>query len=268
MRAPRSDTGLMVSGASTASLPCEPGTAPCGGAFANSALASRKGFSLNERATTNHIVIMKQIAQTRLVPVAVIDRSEDALPLAGALREAGVNIIEVTFRTPAAPEAIRLIAENHRDMLVGAGTLLDIYQVEEALRYGARFGVSPGLNESVVLKAREFDLPFMPGVMTPSDVEKGLALGCKLLKFFPAESAGGVKMLRAMAGPYTHTGVKFIPLGGIGAANAATYLREPMVAAIGGSWFVDRKLIQARDWDKIRELTSEAVSIAAEATDS
>jgi 2-dehydro-3-deoxyphosphogluconate aldolase / (4S)-4-hydroxy-2-oxoglutarate aldolase len=207
---------------------------------------------------------MKQITQTRLVPVAVIDNAEDAVPLATALHEAGVDVIEVTFRTEAAPEAIRRIRREFPDMLVGAGTLLDVYQVEQALEAGAKFGVSPGISESVVMKALSLDLPFMPGVMTPSDVEKGLSLGCRLLKFFPAETAGGIPMLKALAGPYGHTGVKFIPLGGVNIDNARSYLDLPMVAAIGGSWFLDRKLVAARNWKRISELTREAVEMARE----
>lgn len=207
---------------------------------------------------------MKQITQTRLVPVAVIDNAEDAVPLATVLHEAGVDVIEVTFRTEAAPEAIRRIRREFPDMLVGAGTLLDIYQVEQALEAGAKFGVSPGISESVVMKALSLDLPFMPGVMTPSDVEKGLSLGCRLLKFFPAETAGGIPMLKALAGPYGHTGVKFIPLGGVNIDNARSYLDLPMVAAIGGSWFLDRKLVAAGNWRRISELTREAVEMARE----
>ncbi len=205
---------------------------------------------------------MEYITKTRIVPVAVIDRVENAEPLAETLRSAGINIIEVTFRTDAAPEAIRAIVKTFPDMLVGAGTLLDIYQVEEAAAAGAQFGVSPGINRWVIEKAQSIDLPFIPGVMTPSDVEKGLSLGLKLLKFFPAEPAGGLKMLNALAGPYKHTGVRFIPLGGVNAKNAAEYLASPVVAAIGGSWFVDGKLIAAGDWDRIRELATEAVQIA------
>jgi 2-dehydro-3-deoxyphosphogluconate aldolase / (4S)-4-hydroxy-2-oxoglutarate aldolase len=205
---------------------------------------------------------MKQIAQTRLVPVAVIDDAEDALPLAEALHEGGVDVIEVTFRTAAAPDAIRKIRAAFPDMLVGAGTLLDIFQVEQALDAGAKFGVSPGIRESVVMKALSLEMPFIPGVMTPSDVEKGISLGCQLLKFFPAEAAGGIPMLKALAGPYGHTGVKFIPLGGVNIDNARAYLDLPVVAAIGGSWFLDRKLIANREWEKITDLTREAAEIA------
>ncbi len=204
---------------------------------------------------------MELIKKTRIIPVAVIDRIEDALPLAETLRNAGINIIEVTFRTEAAGDSIRAILDEYPDMLVGAGTLLDIYQVEEAAKAGAKFGVSPGINRSVVEKAHVLEMPFVPGVMTPSDVEKGLSLGLKLLKFFPAEPAGGIKMLQALAGPYRHTGVQFIPLGGVNAANAASYLELPVVAAIGGSWFVDAKLLAAGDWDRVAELSRQAAAI-------
>ncbi len=204
---------------------------------------------------------MEQISKTRIIPVAVIDRVEDAVPLAKTLREAGINIIEVTFRTEAAADAIRAIREAFPDMLVGAGTLLDIYQVEEASSAGAKFGVSPGINRAVVEKAHSLEMPFVPGVMTPSDVEKGLSLGLKLLKFFPAEPAGGVGMLKALAGPYKHTGVRFVPLGGVNADNAGAYLELPVVAAIGGSWFVDAKRVAAGDWKRIAELSSRAAAI-------
>ncbi|MEX2382107.1 MAG: bifunctional 4-hydroxy-2-oxoglutarate aldolase/2-dehydro-3-deoxy-phosphogluconate aldolase [Opitutales bacterium] len=204
---------------------------------------------------------MKRIVQARLVPVAVIDRVEDAVRLAETLISNGVDILEVTFRTPVAPESIRAVLKAFPDMLVGAGTLLDVYQVDQAVEAGAKFGVAPGVNRSVVQKAQVVDLTFVPGVMTPSDVEKALSLGCQLLKFFPAETAGGIKMLKAISAPYAHTGVKFIPLGGVNASNAADYLALPIVAAIGGSWFVDQKLIAAGDWDRIGELTREAVAL-------
>jgi 2-dehydro-3-deoxyphosphogluconate aldolase/(4S)-4-hydroxy-2-oxoglutarate aldolase len=206
---------------------------------------------------------MNEIIAKRVVPVAVIDQIQDAVPLAEALRAGGLNVIEVTFRTDAAEQAIRNIATRFPDMLVGAGTLLTGDQVKRAKNAGAQFGVSPGLNESVVNKAQEVSLPFVPGVMTPSDVEKALTLGCKLQKFFPADVAGGPKMLKAMAGPYGHTGLKFIPLGGINVNTMADYLAMPIVAAIGGSWMADRKLVAAKDWAKITALTAEAVAVAA-----
>jgi 2-dehydro-3-deoxyphosphogluconate aldolase/(4S)-4-hydroxy-2-oxoglutarate aldolase len=208
---------------------------------------------------------MQRIFEKRIVPVAVIDKAEDAVPLAEALLAAGIDIIEITFRTPAAEQSIRNVRKTHPDMLVGAGTILDTEQLQRAFDAGARFAVAPGLNEAVVSKSLSLKLPFVPGVMTPSDVERGLALGCKLQKFFPAEVAGGVKMLKALAGPYAHTGVKFIPLGGVNAANAREYLALPIVAAVGGSWMVERKLIADKDWPAIRTLTTEAARLAAPA---
>jgi 2-dehydro-3-deoxyphosphogluconate aldolase/(4S)-4-hydroxy-2-oxoglutarate aldolase len=211
---------------------------------------------------------MNEIITKRVVPVAVIDNVEDAVPLAEALRAGGLNVIEVTFRTEAAEQSVRNIVTRFPDMLVGAGTLLTGDQVKRAKNAGAQFGVSPGLNELVVNKAQEINLPFVPGVMTPSDVEKALTLGCMMQKFFPADVAGGPKMLKAMAGPYGHTGVKFIPLGGINVNNMAEYLSIPIVAAIGGSWVADRKLITGKNWAKITELTAAAVAAAAQATTS
>jgi 2-dehydro-3-deoxyphosphogluconate aldolase / (4S)-4-hydroxy-2-oxoglutarate aldolase len=206
---------------------------------------------------------MNRIFEKRVVPVAVIDRVEDAEPLAEALQKGGLDIVEVTFRTPAAEESIRRIRRAYPAMLVGAGTVLDSEQVKRAVDAGAQFGVAPGLNETVVNVARQAGLPFVPGVMTPSEVEAALALGCKLQKLFPAETAGGLSMLKALAGPYGHTGVKFIPLGGVSVATAPAYLALPIVAAIGGSWIADRKLIADQKWSTITSLAAEAVALAA-----
>ena len=205
---------------------------------------------------------MNQILQKRVVPVAVIDKLEDAVPLANALLAAGLDVIEVTFRTAAAPDAIRAITQAHPGMLVGAGTLLEISQVKQARAAGAKFGVAPGLNETTVKASLEMGMPFVPGVATASDVERGLALGCKIQKLFPADVLGGVKLLKAFAGPYGHTGVKFIPLGGINAQNMADYFALPIVAAIGGSWIVDKKLIAEKKWADITALTKAALAIA------
>ena len=201
----------------------------------------------------------------RIVPVAVIDDAKDAVPLAEALIAGGLEVIEVTFRTPAAEAAIRNITKALPSMLVGAGTILEIEQVKRAKDAGARFAVAPGINEKVVTASLGMGLPFIPGVMTPSEVERALALGCKLHKFFPVELAGGVAMLKSFAGPYAHTGVKFIPLGGVGPKNAAEYLALPIVAAIGGSWLCERKLVADKSWSAITALTAEAVRITASA---
>jgi len=205
---------------------------------------------------------MKQILQKRVVPVAVIDKVEDAVPLAGALLAAGLDVIEVTFRTAAAADCIRAITHAHPGMLVGAGTLLDIAQVKQARAAGAQFGVAPGLNAVVVRASLDAGMPFVPGVATASDVERGLELGCKLQKLFPADVLGGVKLLKAFASPYGHTGVKFIPLGGVNAGNMAEYLALPIVAAIGGSWIVDKKLIAEKKWAEITALTKAALATA------
>ncbi|MEI8315539.1 MAG: bifunctional 4-hydroxy-2-oxoglutarate aldolase/2-dehydro-3-deoxy-phosphogluconate aldolase [Verrucomicrobiota bacterium] len=205
---------------------------------------------------------MNQIIQNRVVPVAVIDKLEDAVPLATALLAGGLDVIEVTFRTAAAPDAIRAIAQAHPGMLVGAGTLLEVSQVKQARAAGAKFGVAPGLNATIVKASLDAGLPFVPGVATASDVEHGLELGCKIQKLFPADVLGGVKLLRAFAGPYGHTGVKFIPLGGINAGNMAEYLALPIVAAIGGSWIIDKKLIAEKKWSEITALTKAALAIA------
>jgi len=206
---------------------------------------------------------MNRVFEKRVVPVAVIDDAELACGLAEALLEGGLDIVEVTFRTPAAEESIRRIRNSFPSMLVGAGTILDGDQLKRAVDAGAQFGVAPGLNESVVGQARELALPFIPGVMTPSEVERALRLGCKLQKLFPADVAGGVKALKALAGPYAHTGIRFIPLGGVNAGNAAEYLSLPIVAAVGGSWLAERKLVAQKNWATITALAAEALAIVA-----
>lgn len=202
-----------------------------------------------------------RIIQKRIIPIAVIDHTADALHIAEALLAGGLDVIEVTLRTPEAETCIRRIRKAFPDMLVGAGTILEVNQVQRCVEAGAQFGVSPGLNEAVVQKALAAGLPFIPGVMTPSEIDRALQLGCKLLKFFPAEAAGGIKMLQALAGPYKHTGVKFIPLGGVHAGNAGAYAALPIVAAIGGSWLVERKLIEKQDWAQMTKLVKEALAL-------
>lgn len=204
---------------------------------------------------------LESINTTRLVPVAVIPDLKSALPLAEALMEAGLPHIEVTLRTDCAMEAMRAICKEFPDMTVGAGTILDASVLPELIDMGVAFGVSPGLNPVVVEEAQKRGFRMIPGVITPGEVERGLSLGLDLLKFFPAEAAGGAKMLKALAGPYGHTGVKFVPTGGINAGNAKAYLDLKVTAAIGGSWFVDKALVQAGEFDKIRELTREALSL-------
>jgi len=206
-------------------------------------------------------MILEQATRKRIVPVVVIQNQEDALPLAEALLSGGLDVIEITFRTPAAEAAVRDIVRRFPNIVVGAGTLLSADQVTQAVGAGAQFGVAPGLNRKIVAEARRVGLPFVPGVMTPSEVEAALDEGCRVLKFFPANLAGGVPMLKALTGPYERTGVKFIALGGVTPANMREFLDLPIVAAVGGSWIVDRKLIAARDWGEITRRTEDALAI-------
>lgn len=202
--------------------------------------------------------------KSRLVPVAVIPELEHALPLAEALLEAGLRQIEVTLRTPCALDAMKAICRQFPEMTVGAGTLLDPQLVPELVDAGIAFAVSPGLNPSVVEAAQANGLTIIPGVITPGEVERGLAMGLKLLKFFPAEAAGGTKMLKALAGPYEHTGVRFVPTGGINLEKAKAYLDVSVTAAIGGSWFVDKALVKSGQFKQISTLTREALAVCGD----
>ncbi len=207
----------------------------------------------------DHEPFLKQ----RLLCITSLDRADDAVPLAEALLAGGLNVMEITFRTAAAAESIKLIRGSVPQMAIGAGTLLTTGNVKQAVDAGAQFGVSPGLNEAVLAEAKQNQMPFFPGVMTPTEVDRAIGLGWKHLKFFPAENAGGAKMLKALAGPFAHTGVKFVPTGSINAALLPEYLAVPQVAAVGGSWMADRRLIAEKQWAKIAALTAEAMKIIA-----
>lgn len=208
--------------------------------------------------------MLEAISRTRVLPVVILDDASLAVPLAEALAAGGLPTIEITLRTPAALAAITAIRQALPQMLVGAGTILSCEQLEQAVAAGAQFGVAPGFSETVVARAHELKLPFFPGVMTPGDVERARAAGCQVLKFFPAEAAGGLTMLQALAGPYSHTGVKFIPTGGIKRESLAGYLAQPIVFAVGGSWLAEKKLLAARDWPAITALAAEAARTVAE----
>lgn len=204
---------------------------------------------------------LDSLLQQRLVCVAVIDRADDAAPLASALIAGGLNCIEVTFRTADAAQSIARIRKELPHAVVGAGTLLTADNVKRAVDAGAQFGVSPGLSEAVSRAAQENEMPLFPGVITPTEVMTALDWGWKHLKFFPAETFGDVNALKALAGPFGHTGVKFIPTGGITAATLPNYLALPQVAAVGGSWMAERKLIADKDWAKVTALTAEAMHV-------
>lgn len=204
--------------------------------------------------------IEDKIEASRIIAVITIDSADHAAPLAESLLKGGVNAIELTFRTDAAAESIRRIATSFPDIVIGAGTILSPDQLMRAKDAGSAFAVSPGFNPSIVQAARDMDVPFFPGIMTPSDVEGALALGCRLLKFFPAEVVGGRAMLKALAGPYGHTGLKFIPLGGLNRDNFTNYLDMPVVAAIGGSWIAQRQLIHDKKFAEIAQRAQDATN--------
>lgn len=201
--------------------------------------------------------VLEQISKIGIVPVVKIDRAEDALPLAKALCAGGLPCAEVTFRTDAAAEAIKIMVDNFPNMCVGAGTVLNAAQVDAAVDAGAKFIVSPGLNPNTVKYCIEKGVPITPGTSSPSDIEAAIELGLDVVKFFPAEQSGGLAKIKAMAAPYVN--MKFMPTGGISAKNLNSYLDFPKIIACGGSWMVPGDLINAGAWDEIEKLTREAV---------
>ncbi len=206
--------------------------------------------------------LINKITQTGIIPVVKIDNSEDAVPLAEALKNGGLACAEITFRTAAAEAAIRKISEKYSDFFIGAGTVLSCEQADAAMNAGASFIVSPGLNPDVVKYCNQKGYPIIPGVCTPSEVEAAISLGLTYLKFFPAEAAGGVKMIKAMAAPYTK--VRFMPTGGVCVNNLADYLNCKAVYACGGSWMVPADKITGGNFDEIAQLTRQAVELLKE----
>jgi 2-dehydro-3-deoxyphosphogluconate aldolase/(4S)-4-hydroxy-2-oxoglutarate aldolase len=204
--------------------------------------------------------VLEALGKVGLVPVVKIDRAEDAVPLAEALLAGGLPCAEITFRTAAAPAAIKAIADHCHEMLVGAGTVLTPGQAEQAVAAGARFIVSPGFSSAVVDWCLARDIAILPGVATPTDVMAAMEKGLKVVKFFPAEAYGGIATIKALSAPFG--GVKYMPTGGISAKNMAEYLALPSVHAVGGSWMVEGKLIAAGNFAEITRLAAEAVSIA------
>jgi 2-dehydro-3-deoxyphosphogluconate aldolase/(4S)-4-hydroxy-2-oxoglutarate aldolase len=209
--------------------------------------------------------ILNQVAALGIVPVIAIEKLEAAVPLADALLEGGLPVVEITFRTAAAADVIRKITKERPSLLVGAGTVLTSANLEAAKNSGAAFAVAPGLNPQIVRQAFDLGLPFIPGVATPSDIELGLAIGCKVLKFFPAEALGGVPMIEALSAPYKHTGIRFMPTGGINPGNLASYLRLDTVAAVGGTWIAKKEDLVTSQWETIRSRCQAAREIVAKA---
>ncbi|HJD36136.1 MULTISPECIES: bifunctional 4-hydroxy-2-oxoglutarate aldolase/2-dehydro-3-deoxy-phosphogluconate aldolase [unclassified Blautia] len=204
----------------------------------------------------------ERFAELGVVPVVVLEDAKDAAPLAKALVEGGLPCAEVTFRTAAAEESIRIMASEYPDMFVGAGTVLTIDQVDRAVAAGAKFIVSPGFDPEIVDYCLSKDIPVFPGVITPSEVAQAVKRGLKVVKFFPAEQFGGVATIKAMAAPYV--GLKFMPTGGVNAKNLENYLSCDKIVACGGSWMVKGDLVKAGKFDEIKSLTEEAVKLAAQ----
>jgi 2-dehydro-3-deoxyphosphogluconate aldolase/(4S)-4-hydroxy-2-oxoglutarate aldolase len=208
---------------------------------------------------------IERIRRAGVVPVVTIDSADAALPLADALIEGGLPIVEITFRTAAAAQSIARICRARPEVLVGAGTVVTPENLREAIDSGAQFGVAPGLNRELVAAARRAGMLFIPGVCTPSEIEQGLAAECPLLKFFPAEASGGVEMLKAMTAPYAHFGLRYMPSGGVKLANIAPYLAVESVDAVGGTWIATKQDLAEKNWRAIRNRSREAVAAVAKA---
>ena len=203
--------------------------------------------------------VLEEISKIGIVPVIALDDVKDAEPLAKALIEGGLPCAEVTFRTKAAEESIKIMSSKFPELLVGAGTVLTIEQADKAVAAGAKFIVSPGFNPKVVKHCIEKDIPVTPGCSSPSDVEQAIELGLEVVKFFPAEAAGGLNMIKSMAAPYVN--MKFMPTGGINEKNVTSYLDFDKVIACGGSWMVNKDMVKAGDFESIKKLTKKAVEV-------
>ncbi len=204
--------------------------------------------------------MIESLKAAGVVPVIVIDKEEQAVPLAKALVKGGLKVLEVTFRTPAAAGAIARIRAEVPEAVVGAGTLLTPHQVHAAHAAGAAFGVAPGSDPAAYKVARELGMPFVPGVATASELSQALTAGFSLVKFFPAEAAGGATMIRNLLGAFRFTGVKFMPTGGVNAENLGDYFGIPEVVAVGGTWVVPKKALADGDWAAVERLAAEASS--------
>lgn len=210
---------------------------------------------IDQRAMTPEII--QKIDDSGVIAVLVIDELKHAVPVAQALLRGGVDAIELTLRTPVAMDAARAIKKEVPEMTLGFGTVLTVDQVKAVVDLGADFAVAPGCNPKVIAEAVKQGLSFAPGIMTPSEIEVALQEGCRILKYFPAETSGGMENLINMVAPYSYLGLKFIPLGGLNIKNARTYLESKLITAIGGSWVAKSDLIKAENWDQITKNAQE-----------
>ncbi|BFU60851.1 MULTISPECIES: bifunctional 4-hydroxy-2-oxoglutarate aldolase/2-dehydro-3-deoxy-phosphogluconate aldolase [Rodentibacter] len=203
--------------------------------------------------------LIEKLRLLKIIPVIALDNARDILPLMETLSQNGLPVAEITFRSEAAEEAIRLLRQNQPDIFILAGTVLTAEQVVAAKNAGADAIVTPGFNPKIVQLCQDLGLPVIPGVNNPMSIEAALEMGISAVKFFPAEASGGVKMIKALLGPYGN--LQIMPTGGISTQNLKDYLAIPNVVACGGSWFVDKKLIEAQNWQEIGRLVAEAVQL-------
>jgi 2-dehydro-3-deoxyphosphogluconate aldolase/(4S)-4-hydroxy-2-oxoglutarate aldolase len=205
--------------------------------------------------------IFSKLRAYGVIPVIAIENEESALPLADALIKGGLPVADITFRTPAAASVIKLIHNHRPEVLLGAGTILNVDNLSRAKQSGASFGVAPGLNPIILQKANQLNFPFIPGVMTPTDIEKALSMETNMLKFFPAEASGGLKMIQALAGPYRHAGVQYMPTGGVNLNNLSEYLKSKDILCVGGTWIAPSEAISAGDWSRIQDNCRKTIAI-------
>ena len=206
------------------------------------------------------MTVMERLANSIVVPVVVLDRAEDAIPTAKAMAAGGVDTMEITFRTACAPEAIKAVAENCPEVLVGAGTIVNVEQAKLAVEMGAKFIVSPGFSEKIVAWCVENNIPVAPGCVTPTEIMAALEYGLKLVKFFPANVYGGLNAMKNLSAPFV--GLKFLPTGGVNTGNIKEYIDAPFIHAVGGSWVCPKADIAAGNWDKITDRCKEARAAA------
>ena len=205
--------------------------------------------------------MIETLGKAGIIPVIVIEKEEQAVPLAKALVKGGLPVLEVTFRTKAAAAAIAAIRKEVPEAIVGAGTVLTVEMLRAAKAAGAVFGVAPGFDPAIIAEAKAQDFPFCPGVATASELSQALSAGCKMVKFFPAEAAGGVKMIKNLLGAFRFTGVKFMPTGGVNLSNVADYLAVPEVVCCGGTWIVPKDALVSGDYAAIENLAADAAAL-------
>ena len=208
------------------------------------------------------MLTVEQVAACGVVPVVVLEDAEQAVPTAKALLAGGITAMEITFRTAAARDSIARVAKEVPEIIVGAGTVVNLEQLHQAIEAGAKFIVSPGSDEAIIAEATKLNVPIMPGVVTPSEIMVGLKYGVKVFKFFPAETFGGLKTIKALCGPFPQ--IRFIPTGGVNQNNAADYFKNPKIVAVGGSWMVTKDMVVAGDFAGITEKSAAATALFKE----